>query len=368
MNTGEEKLLYDVPNVPIEQGSFDSRVTYKDFEQLNGSTPNQQENELSSQILMNKELNHRVKTRSHTDITEVNNDIINAIENNDLAEYIPSKVVTDEYSNDLMEALHHLADDNNAYVQNVLGICYFSGINVQIDEQRAMEYFADAAQQSYAPAERNLAIMYENMAPPDLSGAVSLYERAAKEDDKYALNNLAVCYLMGKGIKKDVKQAIKYFTRAVKMGDDFAMLNLADCYAVGNGVHRNERKAFELYKQAADKGNADGIKSLADCYYNGKGINQNLETAMEYYRKAAESGSREAHEMYEILLQKITPISHSIHSDITASLEEIKKSKSLDDVLSLSEKATNKSNKETDKIAKGDEYENSVDNPAIESR
>jgi TPR repeat protein len=256
-----------------------------------------------------------------------------------------------------MEILHRLADENNANAQNILGVCYFTGTNVAIDEQKAVEYLIKASEQDHTAAQRNLAITLENQNSPDKNKIISLYEKSAAKDDAYALNNLAVCYLLGDGVKQNVKQAVKYFEKAVKLGDDYAMVNLADCYALGNGVLKNDKKAFELYKQSAEKNNVEGIRNMADCLINGIGTKQDFQLAIEMYKKASDFGDIKAAEKYNELSEKLTPQKHSettISNDVISNKEE--KKSTLEQALNLGKKAQeNKENVNEEKTQENKE-------------
>ena len=120
-----------------------------------------------------------------------------------------------------------------------------------------------------------------------------------------------------------------YFEKAVKAGDDFAMINLADCYSIGNGIRKNDKKAFDLYKQAADKGNIAGIKAVADSLYKGIGVKQDFSEAMKFYKMAADRGDESSKAMYDTIQSKISGQKHDIKSEtaIAAAKESTKADK-----------------------------------------
>ncbi len=378
------KLTENIPKVELKGNvNFDKEFTYSDFEKINNPKPKGnkiQTNEMQENRLPENEVQTKnkpdiddetlkkqkameettlkaVKTQKYSDIMQTNADIINDIDSGTMDKYFTSAIINKENNSDIMETLHILADENNSNAQNMLGVCYLTGMNVVIDEKKAVEYLNSAAEQDHTAAQRNLAITLENQQSADKNKIIALYEKAAEKDDSYALNNLAVCYLIGDGVKQNIKQAVKYFEKAVKYGDDFAMVNLADCYAVGNGVSKSDKKAFELYKQAADKGNLDGLKNAADCLMNGIGVKQNFRAAMDYYRKAADFGDTKALEKFNELSEKLNP---QKHSDITLSDNDNKgqekKKPTLSEKFNLSKKVSeNKENKENEKAQENKE-------------
>lgn len=326
----QEALYTNIPEVETQNNvKFDSLITYSDFENIN-------QNEQPTVQAQIEETEKSINAKRYTDIAQINADIINNIENNDIEEYFPSAVIDRSDNNDILEALHRLADERDANAQNMLGVCYFMGIDVAPDTKKAMEYFNDAAEQGNPVAQRNFAIVLENIPNRNMDRVIELYEKAAGSGDAYAMNNLGVCYLTGDGVKTDVKQAVKYFDKAVKQGDDYAMVNLADCYSIGNGVKRNDKKAFELYKKAADMGNIDGLRNTADCYLNGVGTKQDFQAAVKLYKTAADKGDATALDTFNKLQEKLSP---QKHSDMTDTVKAMKKA-SLDTMFDMSRQAS----------------------------
>lgn len=104
------------------------------------------------------------------------------------------------------------------------------------------------------------------------------------------------------------------------------MVNLADCYAIGNGVRRNDKKAFTLYQQAAEKNNIDGIRNLADSYYNSIGTKQDFKEALKLYQRAADMGDNTSKERLEKLQAKLNPQRHEISTgEISDAAKAVKK-------------------------------------------
>jgi hypothetical protein len=348
------ELSANVPNVEIENKvKFDSEVTYDDFEKINN--PQIDEEVAKKQKTLETENTEISNARKYSDISQINYDVLNDIENGNIEKYFSSPVVNRAENNDLMDTLHSLADQNNANAQNILGVCYLTGMNVQIDEKAALEYFSSAAEQNHTASQRNLAIALENQNSPDKNKIITLYEKAAENNDAYALNNLAVCYLTGDGVKQNLKQAVKYFEKAVKLGDDYAMVNLAGCYAIGNSVVKNNKKAFELYKKAADKDNTDGLRNAADCYLNGIGTKQNFQTAMDLYQRAANLGDEVSAQKYNELSEKLNPQKHNDVSlaEDNKNQDKIKKP-TLSDMFSLSKNVEENKENATEEQKKSD--------------
>ena len=73
----------------------------------------------------------------------------------------------------------------------------------------------------------------------------------AELGDSIAQNNLAYYYVYGIGVEKDLSSAIELFSRSAKQGNTSAQNNLAYCYQNGIGVEKDLEQAFKLYKEAA---------------------------------------------------------------------------------------------------------------------
>lgn len=323
-----DALAETIPKPVIEENiSFDEEAARKrEEEEIEASRRKVQE--------ISEEL---ITVQKYTDISDINRNIVSMVENSDLAEIFPNEVMDYSSGSDPMLMLFDLADNaKNAEAQNILGVCCFSGINVEINMQKSMEYFHDAAEQGHSGAMRNLAIVMESMENPDKNEIISLYEKAAEKDDAYAINNLAVSYLTGDGIKRDTRQAVKLFEKAVKLGDDYAMVNLANCYSLGNGVKFSGKEAFRLYEKAAEKGNIEGLRNAAECLLIGKGTKQNLEAALSYFTKAAQLGDIKSQQRAEEISEKLKGRKHD---KVTVKKSEPQKKKSLSDVMLMGKQA-----------------------------
>ncbi|PKY44559.1 HCP-like protein [Rhizophagus irregularis] len=135
--------------------------------------------------------------------------------------------------------------------------------------------------------------------------------KLAKKGDLEAQYNLAICYMDGKGVRKDKKKALKWFLksenkyfkiilnknerefkRILKLAienDSTAQNNMGNFYKYGKGTDRNEKKAFEWYTKSAIAGCANGQYNLGVCYENGIGTAKDDNKAFEWYLKSAEA-------------------------------------------------------------------------------
>lgn len=73
-------------------------------------------------------------------------------------------------------------------------------------------------------------------------------------------------------------------------GDIKAQEKVAVAYLKGNGVEKDINKAIELLKKSAENGSGMCNYQLGKIYESGNGVDINMETAISYYKKSAELG------------------------------------------------------------------------------
>lgn len=90
------------------------------------------------------------------------------------------------------------------------------------------------------------------------------------------------------------KKDIKRLKDLASKGNINAQCELATCYSIGNGVKKDEKEAFEWFLTAAQQGSAEGMGAVAICYENGLGTKKDETAAIRWYRRAAENGNPRA--------------------------------------------------------------------------
>jgi hypothetical protein len=119
----------------------------------------------------------------------------------------------------------------------------------------------------------------KNASAKELKEAASLYQAALDAGIPQAGTNLALLYLEGKGVKKDVKKALTLLNAAAK-NDSQADVALARIYLSGTDVKQDEKKGEALLNKAVRAGNQNAVKMLAE-YKEWKKKN---EMAMKQYQ------------------------------------------------------------------------------------
>ena len=148
----------------------------------------------------------------------------------------------------------------NASAQFYLAYCYSNGLGVEVDNDKAVEW----------------------------------YRRSAEQGNSSSQNNLGVCYSNGRGVNQDKAKAAEWYRKAAEQGEAYAQCNLADFYKDGIGVEKDLALAVLWYKKSADQQHERAMLALADCYYYGKGIEENKEEAINIYKTLVGKGNEKA--------------------------------------------------------------------------
>ena len=97
----------------------------------------------------------------------------------------------------------------------------------------------------------------------DPQGPIKYYRVAADLGCPAAQYELGFCYLMGDGVKQNLKMAARLFRKAAEQGHPAAQYQMGNCCYLGEGVKENRAKAIEWYLKAAERGNSDAMDALA---------------------------------------------------------------------------------------------------------
>ena len=163
--------------------------------------------------------------------------------------------------------------------------------------------FAAVTTLSFASCPVKKAVKVKNT-PVD---SVALTIKKAQVGDANAQNTLGTWYYTGKdSIKQDYRTAFTWWGKSAKQGNSYAIGNMAMCYQLGRGTKKDSTMAVNLYKSAIRKGNTaiipqhvqivENTKSifscllLRDCYLSGLGVEKDFNKATFYLEKAAEYG------------------------------------------------------------------------------
>ncbi|OHS93503.1 hypothetical protein TRFO_11696 [Tritrichomonas foetus] len=127
-----------------------------------------------------------------------------------------------------IKSLTRKAEEGDTQAQYALGACYALGEGVQVDKEKAFEF----------------------------------YKQAAESGNVNAQFAVAACYSYGKGTEVDKEKAFEFYKLAAEQGHAKAQFALGHFYAYGQGVEPDQDKAVEWYGKAADQGHYAAKKAL----------------------------------------------------------------------------------------------------------
>lgn len=155
------------------------------------------------------------------------------------------------------------ADD--PVTQTKIGNRYKEGEGVVKNYEEAVKWYRKAAEQGYAGAQNNLAVMYEKGlgVPKDDSEAAKWYQRAAEKHEPHAQHSLGIMYRDGRGIPQDFEKAAKWIQKAAEQGHHGAFRDMGEMYWKGLGVSRNDVLARMWLKLAVLHGDDESEKLLS---------------------------------------------------------------------------------------------------------
>lgn len=193
--------------------------------------------------------------------------------------------------------LFSAADKGVAEAQFEIGYGWkHRGTGLWIDDNKSAHWYKLAAKQGHAYAQYSLGVCYEVGAgvEKDLKEAVRLYKLAAEQGIAQAQTELGFCYENGKGVEKEPEEAMHWYKLAAEQGYAQAQYFLGICYGKGDLVEKDLKEEVRWYKLAAEQGHAKAQNNLGFCYRNGSGVEKDDKEGIRLYRLAAAQGSDRA--------------------------------------------------------------------------
>ena len=143
----------------------------------------------------------------------------------------------------------------------------------------------------------------------DYARALAAWQPLAAQGNAEAQNNLALLYLDGKGVPRNMPEAVRYFQLSAAAGSALGQNNLGGLYRDGNGLARDFGKAARWFAASASQGNSAGMYNLGLMYELGQGVKADPLQATMWYDLAAEQNdvlNAAAHR--DALLQAMPPV------------------------------------------------------------
>jgi TPR repeat protein len=250
-------------------------------------------------------------------------------------------VSTDE---ETFELTRGWADKGKAWAQAFVGNKYRHGQGIEQSNEKAIEYYTLAIQQSDPNAMFGLALMYHQGqgVTKSIKKCIELYTQTADQGHASAQYNLGYCYRYGEGVVQSTELAREWWIKAAVQDQKQALqhLQILDkyegrttptilccstcgkpktplrplkpcklCHTVQycgrecqvnhwkKGGHRKKCKTWRkaaaaavLLEKAVEQGDPGAMARLAGVYENGEGVVQSFKRAFGLWTMAAEKG------------------------------------------------------------------------------
>ena len=222
---------------------------------------------------------------------------------------------------DIPAELDFVTDDLKQAVQNgepaalfEVGKIYTDGAGVDKDLAKAAQWYENAADLGFAPAQ-------------------------------YIIGNFNE---KGLGVNQDAAIAAQWYEKAAKGGNIIAMHNLAVLTATPNALSKqpNMEEAFKWFSNAADYGVRDSQVNAGIFHTKGFGTEVNLIEAYKWFSIAAKAGDKDASNKRDVIANAIQPDQLEIAKSL------VKEWKPLDVVQAANEVPQNAAWKSTNPVAK----------------
>ena len=125
-----------------------------------------------------------------------------------------------------------------------------------------------------------------------------MYKRAAENGNTDGRIEVAHCYRLGCGVRKNNRKAFNQYKNLVDSGVRRVLPDLAICYRDGEGTDHNPAECMRLCIDALGEGDPRIQHIMAYCYERGLGAEKSITQALTLYKMASDQGLEEASVAY----------------------------------------------------------------------
>ena len=147
------------------------------------------------------------------------------------------------YPKEAAEYFQKAAEKEHVDAQYQLACAYYSGDGVGKNEEICVNWLKKAASKSHKEATELLGGILEKQRIKREKAEFKNHLRQAEKGDCYAQSRVAVLYIEGTGVKKDVQKAIEWYEKAAESDEGYAARELAKIYSAGEIVEKDEERA-----------------------------------------------------------------------------------------------------------------------------
>lgn len=184
---------------------------------------------------------------------------------------------------------------------NSLGLCYYNGLGVEKNIDKALKLFQEASFKNYAYAYNNLGLFYEQK--KDYKLAFNYFLKSANLGESYACNKIGEYYRL----RGNYKDAFIYYNKALESNyreiTPWAYYNLAKYFYLNGNNVTNTLKDIDKAILYFNKSNIliESLIELLFIYYEKYLIDYRYLEKLNYYKKLIESHPKYNEKIKELI-------------------------------------------------------------------
>ena len=124
--------------------------------------------------------------------------------------------------------------------------------------------------------------------------ALGAYKELVEQNNPQAMHELALIYLKGDGIVKNINKAQELFQKASELGNADSTYFLAKIYLSDKTIYFNEKKAYNTFVDAANQNNAKAQLMIGKFFLMGGIVPKDYEKALHYFKLASKQKEYDA--------------------------------------------------------------------------
>lgn len=194
-------------------------------------------------------------------------------------------------------ALLAKAEDNNPIAQNLVGVVFENGyLNQKMDIKKAVHWYEKAIKNNNGVAENNMGSLYAHGkgVKQDYEKAYTYFSKAMNKNVPEAINSIGFMYFNGFYFERDLKKACEYYEKSASLDYGLGAANTANCYYEGWIGIKDKKKYFDYSLKAAEKNYAPSQFNVAVMYKKGDVIDKSMTKAVYWYGKSVENNEPRA--------------------------------------------------------------------------
>lgn len=211
---------------------------------------------------------------------------------------------------DVLNLLAPMAKPDNVAAQLLLFDAYMRGRSTKVDQDAWLDWTRRGAKLGIAPAQADLAENYLHgigLEAADEARAVHWFTLAADQWYAPAVYNLAVLTMNGQGTAANPDHAVGLLLRAAEFNEPYALYVLGGLYLEGHYVERNLDSGLSYLSQAAFFGQRRAMALLGIVIQQKPGDPDVLMKSAFHFRRALAAGCTDIGDLADQALDRLSP-------------------------------------------------------------